>query len=87
MTARYSDAEKAAAKRIGYGHALRGAPYSAEWLADFRGIYASLKHSAASIRRCAKRMLAQADRYDARVADAALVARAIAREQRRAARS
>jgi len=67
MTARYTDAEKAAAKRIGYAPVLRGEAPDAAWLVTFREYVVG-------------GLVSDAD-------DARTVARAVAREQRKAARS
>ena len=88
MTARYSLAEKAAAKRIGFAPALKGDAGSPKWLADFRRIVVVGSRSDARCWRAkAKEATKKAERCDRFAVDAALVARAIAREQRRAARS
>ena len=99
MTARYTDAEKAAAKRIGYAPVLRGEAPDAAWLVMFRecvagGLnYLARYHRvrAARIRREAEKQAARVDVLVARAVsdadDARLVARGVAREQRKAARS
>ena len=88
MTAKYSDAEKSAAKRIGYTVALRSTRISPEWLDDFRRVCVDgWRAEARANRKEARALAAHAETYDAWVADGRLVARAIAREQRRAARS
>lgn len=99
MTARYTDAEKAAAKRIGYAPVLVGEPPSKTWLSDFRRLILGEMRSAARYYRNrsartlvqAARKAAEFDRLCARMmadaADARTVANAVAREQRKAARS
>ena len=99
MTARYTDAEKAAAKRIGYAPVLNGDAPDAAWLTDFKRIIIDACNAdarywrarAARIRRKADREAQKADaaaKNMARTADdARTVARAVAREQRKAARS
>ena len=100
MSARYSNAEKAAAKRIGYTATLTGDIPSSEWLADFKRVVIAeclnysiryFRKRVTAIRRDAERSIAKYERSIAKTQananDARLVARAIAREQRRAARS
>lgn len=99
MTAHYTDAEKAAARRIGYSPVLKGDAPSAAWLADFKRIVVETfndcareyRASAARIRREAEKAAAAEERRQVRCVafadDARTVARAVAREQRKAARS
>lgn len=99
MTACYTDAEKAAASRIGFAPILRGAVPSPSWVPDFRRIVASgfreqsrhyRQRAARVIREAEKRARVledRADRAGEAANDASLVARAVAREQRKAARS
>lgn len=96
MTAKYTTAEKAAAKRIQFSPALRGAAPNLEWLADFRRIFvAGFDADARSLRRSAVRILRDAERESARLTalaeradrnatDARTVARAVRRECLRA---
>lgn len=99
MTARYTDAEKAAAKRIGYSPVLQGGAPDPGWVADFRRIMVSgFRSDARYYRREAARVIADAAREsksnvewaeccDRCADDARTVANAVAREQRKAARS
>lgn len=99
MTARYSDAEYAAARRIGYAPILRSQVLKAAWVDDFRRIVAAgyieqAKHYRSRairvLREAEKRsrdLNGRAEQHTRWAADARLVARAVAREQRRAARS
>lgn len=100
MTARYTDAEKAAAKRIGYEAVLQGDPPSlAGWVDGFRDTVVATYNDnaryyrtrAARLRRMAEKAARQQEVYVALSVkganDARLVARAVAREQRKAARS
>ena len=99
MTARYTAAEKAAAKRIGFSPILRGEVPGDGWASDFRRIVVSgfreqsrhyRQRAARVIREAEKRarvLEERADRAGEAANDASLVARAVAREQRKAARS
>lgn len=99
MTARYTDAEKAAAKRIGYGPVLNGGAPDSGWVADFRRLVVNgARSDARYYRRYAARIIAdaaresqanieRAERSDRYSDDARTVANAVAREQRKAARS
>ena len=99
MTARYTAAEKAAAKRIGYSPVLKGEAPSAAWLADFKRLIVNgatsdaryYRSSAARVLRDAQKESDRLQRLAVRSIfyshDARKVANAIAREQRKAARS
>ena len=96
MTAKYTDAEKAAAKRIQFSPTLRGTAPNLKWLADFRRIFVagfdadarSLRRSAVRVIRDAEReaarLTALAERADQNAADARTLARAVRREYLRA---
>ena len=88
MTARYSIAERAAAKRLKMTNALGSVPFSETWLADFRKVYVrGAREDAGFYRSKAREAAKKAAQFDEVAELALIVARAVAREQRKAARS
>lgn len=87
MTAKYTDAEKAAAKRFRLAFMREGRVPQAEWLADFRRMFVDgLKWEARRLHAKARAYERSAVETEAAAANAGLIWRAIRREQRRAAR-